>query len=170
MMDFSVSGSVGLWKPLLHLLLTVRTGIGTIFWALAAYGILTAPSDAIGNLSPPIQGSNSLALTHTMQRRSIFFLICYFDLYLHISLLLLLVLCVLTSWAFDTRKVVKPAPTAALRVHHCQGREHPSERPGISGTPRCMCSIFSVSLIGIHSYTCFYFLTSRPFCHLIKFK
>ena len=32
------------------------------------------------------------------------------------------------SWALDKRKVVKPAPTAALRVHHCQGREHPSVR------------------------------------------
>ena len=37
-------------------------------------------------------------------------------------------MCVLTSWALDKRKVVKPAPTAALRVHHCQGREHPSVR------------------------------------------
>ena len=40
----------------------------------------------------------------------------------------LLLLCVLTSWALDKRKVVKPAPTAALRVYHCQGREHPSVR------------------------------------------
>lgn len=40
----------------------------------------------------------------------------------------LLLLCVLTSWALDKRKVVKPAPTAALRAHHCQGREHPSVR------------------------------------------
>ena len=40
----------------------------------------------------------------------------------------LLLLCVLTSWALDKRKVVKPAPTAALRTHHFQGHEHPSGR------------------------------------------
>ena len=54
-----------------------------------------------------------------------------FDMFFLLSVytfFLLFLLCVLTSWALDKRKVVKPAPTAALRVHHCQGREHPSVR------------------------------------------
>ncbi len=40
----------------------------------------------------------------------------------------MLLLYVLKSLALDKRIVMKPAPTAGLRVHHCQGREHPSVR------------------------------------------
>ena len=56
-MDFSVvSGSVGLWKPLPHLLWTERTGIGcTLLGAieniLAANGLFNTLSDAMRNSS-----------------------------------------------------------------------------------------------------------------------
>ena len=86
----------------------------------------------------------------------------YFFIHVHlidtfILLYFLLLLCLLTSWAPNKRKAVKPAPTAALRIHHCQGREHPSvretwcvsesETPLRGGRDRCrqnttcMCSI-----------------------------
>jgi hypothetical protein len=85
------------------------------------------------------------------------------------------ILCVLTSWTLDKRKVVKPVPTAALRVLHCQGREHPSVREtwcvSESKTPprggrdavgrtRRVCSIsfflfYTCSLL----YMCVYFLS-----------
>ena len=80
----------------------------------------------------------------------------------------LLLLCVLTSWARGKRKVVKPAPTAALRVHHCQSREHPpvreswcvseSEAPPRGGRDavgriRRLCvQSFSIFFIRVHLY------------------
>jgi hypothetical protein len=78
------------------------------------------------------------------------------------------------SWALDKLKVVKPAPTAALHVHLCQGREHPSVREtwcvSKSETPqRRLCLISLLCVLNLsNKYVCVCFIFShfhsRPIC------
>ena len=60
-MDFSVvSGSVGLWKPLPHLLWTERTGIGARFWVRLTILLLRTAYLIL----PLTQSAFPLALAH----------------------------------------------------------------------------------------------------------
>ncbi len=86
-------------------------------------------------------------------------------------------------WALlDKRKVMKPSHTAALRVHHCQGREHPSVREtwcvsesetrprggriAVGGIRR-VCSIFCYILLCVFTY-CMCVLFSHFFVVLLN--